>query len=174
MDVQNSDPASLPCLCDGTVDDPVDVDCPRHPAKKLFRHRIQIPAFVLFDIVTDRPAADEFSVRAVANYHFNLDEGNGLDHAVLDGRFARVFLETDDNGIGIKEFSVEDTAPEDGEENPDVYACPLCGETIPEEFKQAHDQNECEPTIAALRNQTFYGKAFDKEKSEYRDGNQAR
>ncbi len=110
---------------------------------KLYRHRIQVPATVVFDIITDTPEVPDNYVQAVASGNFNLDEGNGLDRPILDGRHARLYLTTGEKGLNIKEFTVEDVNEEEGEDSPDVEVCTVCSDVIPSEFKEEHEKHEC-------------------------------
>jgi hypothetical protein len=111
---------------------------------EVFRHRIQIPASVVFDIVTDSPQPTEDEVKAAVYACFNLDAGDGLDRTVLDGRHARLYIQTDESGLAIKEFAVYDTMPSEIDEV-DVYPCVRCNHIIASEEQESHEEFECNP-----------------------------
>lgn len=107
----------------------------------IYRHRIAIPASVMLDIITDTEEVPENYVKAVVNAHFSTDEGNGLDVGILDGRHARLYLKTNDDGTDIKEFTVEDIEPVYGD--PDVNVCTVCSAIVPDEGWGEHVRYEC-------------------------------
>lgn len=96
---------------------------------------VQIPALLVLTISANKKTLEQSDVDALIKRYFDV-EGTSIS-SVIDGHQAQIELSTD-------AFHVTDS--EVIEDEPDVYECPACGETVATEFAEFHDSNECEKT----------------------------
>lgn len=94
---------------------------------------VQIPAMLILNIRANKTTLEQSDVDALIKRYFDVD-GTSLS-SVIDGHNAQLELSVD-------AFHVTDSEIMDDE--PDLYKCLGCGETVASEFEGFHDSNECE------------------------------
>ena len=104
---------------------------------EVMQFTVQIPAMLVLTISANKKTLEQSDVDALIKRYFDI-EGTSIS-SVIDGHQAQLELSPD-------AFHVTDS--EVIEDEPDVYQCTACGETVATEFTEFHDSNECERTMA--------------------------